>query len=216
MALALVSDLRTSITSWLYGRSDIAAQADDFIKLAESSINYGIRDPATGQTVKLRTRNMETTTTITPDSNGQATIPTDYLEFRQVTSTDNPRRNLNLIAPSFAEERYGYRESDLPDSFAIIGTKIHLYPVSTTEIELTYYAKVPALSDSNTSNWLLTAYPNIYLDGSLYHASRWLRNNDADMAMFLTSFVAGMQTLSDSDTSGRWSRASSSSSGQKP
>lgn len=214
MSLSTYSDLKSAITSWCYGRTDIAAVADDFIDLTEADINTGVLDPATGGTVKLRTRDMETTTSLTPDSNGQATIPTDYLEFRQVTSTNNPRRNLMLISASMAEEKYPFRESDLPNNFTIIGTKIQVLPVSTTAISLVYYAKITALSDSNTTNWLLTAKPNVYLFGCLRHACAWMADDREQI--YLGKFIEGIRTYNDSDTAGRWSRASSLASGQKP
>lgn len=216
MALATYSDLKSSVADWLYGRTDVAAITVDSIALAESNINNGVRDPVTGETVKLRTRDMETTTTLTPASDGSAMLPTDYLEFRQVTSLDTPRRNLSLITPSYSEERYGYRESELPNAFTIIGSYLYVLPVSTTDIDLTYYAKVASLSDSATTNWLLTKAPNIYLDGALYHASRWLRNNPEDTTAFLASFISGIKALNDTDKDGRWSRGPSLTSGQRP
>lgn len=216
MALATYNDLLSAITSWMYARTDIAANADDFIALAEDEINNGLENIATGEIVRLRTRDMETTAEITPDSSGHATLPTDFLEWRQVTSTDSPRRDLKLIAPSFSEERYGYRESDLPEHFDIVGTELRIYPVSTTIIELIYYAKVPALTASNTTNWLLTKRPNIYLYGSLYHASMWLRNEPNDMATFFAKFMSSIKALNETDKAGRWSRAGSLSSGQRP
>lgn len=215
MALATYSDLKSSVADWLYGRSDVASITVDAIALAESNINHGIRDPATGETVKLRTRDMETTTTLTP-SDGVAMLPTDYLEFRQVTSLDSPRRNLTLISPSYSETRYGYRESDLPNTFSIVGSNINIFPVSTTDIELIYYAKVASLSEASPTNWLLTKAPGVYLDGALYHASRWLRNNPDDMTAFLTSFISGIKGLNDTDKDGRWSRGPSLTSGQRP
>lgn len=214
MSLLTYSDLKSAITSWCYGRADIAAVADDFIALTEGAINYGARDPATGNMVQLRTRSMETTTSLTPDANGQATIPTDYLEFRQVTSTDTPRRELKLIAPSMAEEKYGFRESDLPNNFTIIGTKIQVLPVSTTPISLVYYAKIPVLSDSNTTNWLLTAKPNIYLFGCMHNACIWMADERAQS--YLGMFINEIYACNESDTAGRWSRAFSMNSGQKP
>lgn len=216
MAISTYSELKASVADWLYGRSDVSSISADSITLAEANINHGIRDPATGETVKLRTRDMETVSTLTPNSDGRVTLPSDYLEFRQVTSTDTPRRNLSLISPSYSEERYGYRESELPNAFTIIGSYLYVLPVSTTDIELTYYAKVAALSDSATTNWLLTKSPGVYLDGALYHASRWLRNNPEDTSAFLTSFISGIRGLNDTDKDGRWSRGPSLTSGQRP
>ena len=39
---------------------------------------------------------------------------------------------------------------------------------------LYYYQKVTALSVANTSNWLLTNFPNLYLFGSLVAAEAYL------------------------------------------
>ncbi len=216
MALATYSDLKSAVQSWQYGRADIATVVDDFIDLTEGDLNSGVRDPLTGEVVKLRTRNMETSGTLSPDTNGEATLPTDYLEFRQITSLDSPRRNLTLIAPSQAEELYGDRASDLPNHFSISGSTVRIHSVSTTNLTLLYYAKIPALSDSNTTNWLLTLKPNIYLDGCCYHASAWLRAEPEDEGKFLKRFIDGIRTLSDTDRGARWARAASMSSGQKP
>jgi hypothetical protein len=41
-----------------------------------------------------------------------------------------------------------------------------------------FYSKIPALSDSNTTNWLLTASPDIYLYGSLMQSAPYLRDDD--------------------------------------
>ena len=39
---------------------------------------------------------------------------------------------------------------------------------------INYYKKFTALSDSNTTNFILTDHPAIYLYGSLYHAANFL------------------------------------------
>jgi len=47
-----------------------------------------------------------------------------------------------------------------------------------TPIELTYYARIPELTDDADTNWLLTDWPDIYLYGSLLQASPYLRDDD--------------------------------------
>ena len=42
---------------------------------------------------------------------------------------------------------------------------------------LLYYAKVPALSDSVATNWLLTHHPDIYLYGALLHSAPFLQED---------------------------------------
>jgi hypothetical protein len=41
-----------------------------------------------------------------------------------------------------------------------------------------YYKTIPALTDVNTTNWLLTAYPHVYLYASLIQAAPFLGNAD--------------------------------------
>ena len=40
---------------------------------------------------------------------------------------------------------------------------------------LSYYKSFGALSDTNTTNYILNNHPGIYLYGSLYHAANFLR-----------------------------------------
>jgi hypothetical protein len=44
--------------------------------------------------------------------------------------------------------------------------------------ELTYYGKITALSDSNTSNWLLAYAPDLYLYGALLEATPYLKDDE--------------------------------------
>ena len=41
-----------------------------------------------------------------------------------------------------------------------------------------YYQKIAALSDSNTTNWLLTYAPDVYLYGSLLHSAPYLKEDE--------------------------------------
>ena len=43
---------------------------------------------------------------------------------------------------------------------------------------MNYYKKFDALSSSNTTNYILTDHPSIYLYGSLYHATNFLGGID--------------------------------------
>ena len=44
------------------------------------------------------------------------------------------------------------------------------FPPPTYGLKLDDFQKIPALSDSATTNWLLTAHPDLYLFGSLVGA----------------------------------------------
>ena len=70
-------------------------------------------------------------------------------------------------------------------------------PDGSYGVELLYYQRVPALSDSNTTNWLLTEAPDVYLYGSLVHSAPYLAD-DARTAVWAQIFGAAMQRLNQS------------------
>lgn len=217
MAITTLAELKTAINSWMLSRDDIGTSdtvTDEFIDLAEADVNNGILLPD-GSVVALRVREMESSSTLTPDSDGQATLPSDYLEYRAVLWTGSPRRDLKIIDPMMAEHRYGYREADTPSHFTIIGSTIQVLPVSTTDISLLYYASISALSDDNTSNWLLAKSPNAYLFGACQYAAMWLRDDKA-AGMFQGRFLAEIMKLNAADKGQRYARAAVMSQGQKP
>jgi hypothetical protein len=57
-----------------------------------------------------------------------------------------------------------------------------------------YYQQVPALSDSATGNWLLTAAPDLYLYGALIHSAPYLVE-DGRTAVFAQMYGAAVNQL---------------------
>jgi hypothetical protein len=155
MALTTYAELRTAIADWL-ARSDLTSYIPDFITLFEAHANR-----------RLRVRQMETSTTLTPSS-GSATLPSDYLAWRRVTWTGDVRNELEYVHPSYLQAAYPDTPSGTPRIFTIEGSTLKVRPVSTTGLEFDYYEKIDALS--GTVNWLYTAHPDAYLFGSLAEA----------------------------------------------
>lgn len=155
MAIQTYAQLQAAIASWL-DRDDLTDEIVDFITLFEAVANR-----------KLRVRQMETSTTITPSS-GSATLPTDYLQWRRVTWAGDVRNELQYVHPSYLQALYPDTPSDTPTVFTIEGSTLKVRPTSSTDIEFAYYQKIPALADG--VNWLLTAHPDLYLFGSLVEA----------------------------------------------
>ena len=79
MTIQTYGDLQAAVGNWL-ARGDLAANIPDFITIFEAVANR-----------RLRTRQQESTATLTP-TNGVATIPADYLTWRRVTWTGSPDR----------------------------------------------------------------------------------------------------------------------------
>jgi hypothetical protein len=182
--IATYADLVTAISSDWPARSDIASAADTFIQLAEAIFNS-----------KLRMRQMEATTTLTPVSN-LCTLPTDYIEYKRVVEVASIRRPLTYITEDAADRLYPDRAAGLACNFTIMGSQLQAFPLSSNDIELTYYQKIPGLTSSNTTNWLLTAHPNAYLHACLLYVGEYIKDADriATESQFLQSYIDVMMS----------------------
>lgn len=154
MSIGTYAELQTAITNWL-DRSDLSSRIPEFIALFEAQINR-----------RLRVRKQITSTTLTPSS-GSVALPTDYLEWKRVTWTGSPRRELDYVTPSFLSGINPAQLSDTPSYFTIEGLNLKVARISDTALDFLYAQKLPALSVSNTTNWMLTDNPDGYLWGSL-------------------------------------------------
>ena len=67
-------------------------------------------------------------------------------------------------------------------------------PDQTYTSSIVYYTRIPALTDSATTNWLLTANPDIYLFGALVEAEPYLKN-DERMPMWTNRLDKALTTL---------------------
>lgn len=170
----LVDKFTGSTVNWM-ARAFIADEADEFLDLAEAMLN-----------MRLRCREMETVATLTPIS-GSCTLPGDYLEYKRVVALASIRRKLGFITEDAVDTLYPTREAGLANHFTIIGDKLTALPGTSSDIELTYYRRVPALSEAAPTNWLLARLPNLYLHGMMMMAAEYIR--DVERLTVETGFV---------------------------
>jgi hypothetical protein len=168
MAISTYSELKTAVADWL-NRADLTAAIPNFIQLAEAKFNRELR---TRQQVK---RAYATLT-------GQyIQIPTDWLEAINLQLNVTPVRVLDFVTLDQADRiranRYGETNAD---AYTIVGEQLEVVPPvgANTEIDMTYYMKIPALSDGNPTNWLLTAWPDLYVYATLVHAAPYLKEDE--------------------------------------
>src|SRR6185503_2733971 len=66
-----------------------------------------------------------------------------------------------------------------PRFFSVVGGEFQFFPAPSQayNAELTFYQRIPALSASNSTNWLLTLNPDAYLYGSLLQAAPYLKDD---------------------------------------
>lgn len=167
MAITTYSELKTSVENWL-SHQLFTARVPEFIAIFEATANR-----------RLRVRQQEASAIITLTS-GAGTLPTDYLAWRLVVSIASGRTTvLEYQEPSYSVAAHPTTASGPPTSFRIQGEILTVRPVPTTEtVAIVYFQKIPSLSDSAPTNWLLTAHPDLYLFGSLVEAEAFGVNDE--------------------------------------
>lgn len=194
------AELQAAIAAHM-DRSDLSSFIPDFIAQAESLFNYGADGiPA------LRCREMESVETL-PIVDGAGAVPDDFLQFVRAVAGSGARWPLEYITPDAADRLYPSQPGGAARHCSIVGNTFRVYPGLTGDAELTYYAAIPALSDSLASNWLLAKAPSLYLRASLMAAYDFVRDQaaTATQAQMAQSLMAG---INRSDMVGRYARAS--------
>ena len=164
MALNSYSALKTSIANWL-NRTDLTTEIEDFIVLAEKDFNS-----------KLRIRKMIAESSVTINAETVA-LPTGFLQIRDFFITQGgTKHSLTYITPTQMDQIKGSSTSAMPEVYTILGDNFRFAPIPSSSFSgtLNFYKEFDPLSDSNTSNFILTSHPAIYLYGSLYHAANFL------------------------------------------
>jgi hypothetical protein len=193
MLIVDYASLITAVGDFL-NRADagFTARIPDFIGLAESRINR-----------TLRTRKMEATVALSVASEFVA-LPPDYLEALALTITDGSvTYNLEQVRLERIAESKGYEGATpamIPRYYALNGLQLQIYPAPDKAYAglLTYAQKIPSLSLTNTTNWLLTQYPDIYLYGALWAAAPYIRDADG-LTMWEELFTKGLKGVRDAD-----------------
>jgi hypothetical protein len=179
------AELKTAIANYL-NRSDLTSDIDTFIDNVEAELNR-----------RLRTKDMIKRATATADSQ-YLTVPTDWIEAINVEITSN---DFSPLFQQSIESLDVYRKSNnnsvgQPVYFAMVDDSIELAPTPDGEytLQLTYYAKISALSDTNTSNFVSVSHPDVYLYGALKHASIFLME-DERIPMFTQQFEKALEEM---------------------
>tara|TARA_R100001510_G_C7621302_1_gene182169 strand:- start:72 stop:740 length:669 start_codon:yes stop_codon:yes gene_type:complete len=197
MALTNYTTLKASIANWL-NRSDLTSEiADDFIVLAEADFNS-----------KLRVRKMITQVSFTIDSETEV-LPTDFLQVRDFfILSGNTKVPLRYMSPSQMDQVKGTSTTGLPNSYTILGDNFRFSPKPDSSYTgiVNYYKKFSSLSSTNTSNYILSDHPAIYLYGALFHAANFLGGyNPQQVQSWQQMFATAMERLEQNDREDQFS-----------
>ena len=187
MALANYSDLQSAAQNWSE-RSDLSGYVADFITLAEARIR---KDLARSE---IRVRDAETTDTLTPSS-GVCTLPTRFMAMKMVQCQASNPTVLTYKPLGWLREAYPDGDTGTPAYYGIVGSSLYMFPLSTSNILIEFWESPEPLSDSNTTNWLLDKYPDIYLWATLLEVAVFSQDDELEgkYIKLLTAAVDGMR-----------------------
>lgn len=152
MALDTYANLSTALGSW-NKRTYTSDQTAEAILLAEANANRKLASD-------FRRRS---SSTINTDSSGIGSLPAGFVGLTSIVRNVSGSLPLRQVSWDALIQRNPFAFTDDADSFAIKGTTFMVAPVTDDDFIAIFSSTVPALSGSNTTNWLLTLAPDYYL-----------------------------------------------------
>lgn len=190
MAISNYVQLQAAAASYL-ARDDMTSVIPDFVTLFEAKVNRTLFHPR-----------METRTTLTVNtllsSPEFLDLPTDFQTIRMVRLPDEVGKPRLQFMSQTQIDDYRYSRDNMagvPVYFTIVGNQIELAPTPNedVDVEVLYRANIPALA-TNSTNWLLTLAPDLYLYGTLLEASPYIQN-DQRVGLWATAVQTVMDQL---------------------
>lgn len=174
------ASLKAAVADYL-NRTDLTSQIATFVQLHEAKMNRELRVP------QMMVRAEATS------SAEYIPVPADFLQdYSLKIEADPPHPALKYIGQ---DEAKTLKAAGLTQTlyYTIVGNSFELIadPVENVDVELVYYGRITALSDSNTTNWLLTSHPDLYLYGALLESVPYLKDDER----LQTWFAARQQAM---------------------
>jgi hypothetical protein len=193
--IASYSDLQTAITEYLARDQDatLIARIPSFIQLFEAKMNRS-----------LFVRQMEArVTALTDPTAGEPeyiALPADFQSMRRIRLSSETGKPLLEFKSTAQLDEYRYQNADAsgkPLFFTIFGSEIEIAPTPDAiyTVEMVYRQNIPALA-SNSTNWLLTLAPDLYLYGALMEASPYIKN-DPRIQVWGTLMASALNDLNE-------------------
>lgn len=162
------AELKTSARAWLVDietGSVSETQLEEFIAFAERGFQRRVFSPDREAALSLSVSAQSTA------------LPSDFWGFKSPPYVDAATDVVLIrVTPGDLRATYPDATTGTPGHYAIEGENLLVGPTpsSAQTVKGTYYKTIPVLNASNTSNWLLTDHPDLYLAGTLYYAHLFL------------------------------------------
>jgi len=188
--------LKTAVADYL-ARDDLTTFVPNFIQNAENKLYR-----------TLNLRNEETALNVTISS-GVAAVPSDFKALKYAYVDQSPVTLLQFVSPEEVYNDYPFRAGAVVPN--VISRELSNfifgpYPAAYT-IKGIYYAKLSALSDSNTTNWYTTNAPELLLYGALLESAPFI-GADERMATWGQLYQSCLETVKQENTAAEYSMGS--------
>lgn len=186
------SSLKDTAVEYLAREGDttLITRIPTFIQLFEAKMNRMLFVP------QMESRSTATVNIASTEPEFIA-LPGDFQTMRTARlSSVAGKPRLQFMTPTQLED-YRYRTDNVPGQpiyFSVFGDEMELAPTPNEAytVEAIYRANIPALSDSNTTNWLLTLAPDLYLYGTLLESAPYIKEDAR-----IQTWSAGVSTALD-------------------
>lgn len=168
MPITTYNELQDAVASLRHRAGDTGyeAEVEGFIALCEAEMQ-----------ARLKLVEFETDSSITI-TDGTGNLPTGFVGMRAAYWDGNPKQALTYTTP----DRFNaLRNStgDTPSWYTISGSTIRVNEGATGTLIAMCNIKFTPLSDSATSNAILTSFPDAYLYGAAKHSAIWEEDDAA-------------------------------------
>lgn len=171
MAITTYSELQAAVANWL-DRSDLTARIPEFIALAEADIN-----------AQFAHRAIESSSTLTPVVGSRyIALPTGFRQALNLWLQWTGSAGVQEVRALIPEAMRITTVNSIPSAWCVDGSNIAFDCPCNDNGDYTFLFRWMggiALSDSTTTNLILTNYPNVYLFGALKEAAPFLRDPEA-------------------------------------
>lgn len=166
------ASLQSALTDYAT-RDDLSTVVTTFIAQGEARI---YRD--------LRVIDMEVTASETI-TNGSFALPADYLKMRNLYVTDATGAYLYELrrqSPAWLRGTYQIQSAQgTPQFYAREGQNIIVgpYPDASYPVSMLYYSRLASLSNTNTTNWLITKNPDLIFAAAMVELAIYTQDQAA-------------------------------------
>ena len=215
MAINTYDTLKVAVSNWL-DRSDMAdggsleGRVEEFIALAEARMNRTLR---LSMMLNVDQTTLGGAAALVAGTRDYA-LPSGYLQMLDFHLRTDPITTLSYLTLENMNRMWAGSQGGRPQAYTIFSDNASGTPVKKVRLgpspdvaydySITFYKKIDALSDSNTTEQMLTDNPDVYLYGALMEAEPFLMN-DSRVQLWATALAQSISALQEQDNKDRHS-----------